>query len=106
MDVPLNVVAQAAGSAVGQVSATALDPEGRVELISMWVDPAARGAGAGEALVAEVVEWARLNGAAAVVLSVKKMNAPAIGLYRRMGFVPTDEPADDGEMRMRLPLSR
>lgn len=104
-DVPLNVVAVAAGSPVGQVSGTALDPEGRVELISMWVDPAVRGAGVAETLVSEVVDWARGTCAAVVVLSVKKQNAPAIGLYRRVGFEPTDEPADDGEIRMRFPLS-
>lgn len=104
-NVPLNVVAVTAGSPVGQVSGTALDPEGRVELISMWVDPTVRGAGIGAALVSEVVGWARATGAAVVVLSVKKRNAPAIGLYRRLGFAPTDEPADDGEIRMQCALS-
>lgn len=87
-DVSLNVVAVVDGSPVGQVSGTALDPEGRVELISMWVDPAVRGAGVGEALVTEVVDWARAIGAAAVVLSVRKLNVPAINLYRRVGFRP------------------
>jgi len=101
-DVPLNVVAIGGDSALGQVSGTALDAEGRVELISMWVDPAARGAGLGEALVAKVVEWARMSGAAAVVLSVKEMNAPAVALYRRVGFAPTDERADEGEIRMQM----
>lgn len=103
-DVPLNVVAVAGDSPIAQVSGTAVDGEGRVELISMWVDAGARGAGVGAALVTEVVEWARTSGAAAVVLSVKEMNTPASALYRRMGFDRTDERADEGEMRMQVSL--
>src|SRR5882762_3516310 len=48
-EVPLNVLAVAGDSPLGQVSGTAVDSEGRVELISMWVDPSARGVGVGEA---------------------------------------------------------
>ncbi len=103
-DVPLNLVAVASDSAVGQVSGTSLDADGRVELISMWVDPASRGAGVGEALVQAVVDWAEAGGATAVVLSVKEANAPAVGLYARVGFRVTVEPADEGEMRMQLEL--
>jgi ribosomal protein S18 acetylase RimI-like enzyme len=101
-DVPFNIVAVAGNSLIGQVSGDAADSVARVELISMWVDPAARGAGVGAALVAEVVEWARVTGAAAVVLSVKRTNEHAASLYRRMGFAPTGERADEGEARMQL----
>lgn len=103
-DVPLNVVATAGGSAIGQVSGSEVDADGRVELTSMWVDPAARGTGVGEALVASVVEWARSTGAAAVVLSVKLANVHAVALYQRAGFEPIDELARDGEMRMQVTL--
>lgn len=103
-DVPFNVVAIVGDSLIGQVSGTSVDPHAMVELISMWVDPTARGTGVGEALVAEVVEWARASDAVALVLSVKKTNPHAASLYHRMGFVPTDEPADEGEARMRLTL--
>ena len=101
-DVALNVVALTVdGSAVGQVSGTAADGDGRVELISMWVAPEARGTGAGEALVGEVLRWAAgEEGAPAVVLSVKEGNERAIALYRRLGFEQTDEAADEGELRM------
>ena len=68
----------------------------------MWVDPAARGTGVGEALIGEVIAWARARGAAAVTLSVKTTNSHAASLYRRMGFAPTHEPADAGEERMQI----
>jgi ribosomal protein S18 acetylase RimI-like enzyme len=62
---------------------------GDVGLYSMWVEPRARGMGAGDALVSEAIEVARELGAARVVLEVADTNAPAIGLYARRGFVPT-----------------
>jgi ribosomal protein S18 acetylase RimI-like enzyme len=63
----------------------------RVELISMWVDPAIRGAGIGAGLVRAVVEWARAGGARQVDLWVVTENDPAIALYRRCGFVTTSD---------------
>lgn len=60
-------------------------------LISMWVAPAARGRGAGDALIAAAVDWARAQGFARVVLDVGDHNAPAIALYARNGFEPTGE---------------
>jgi ribosomal protein S18 acetylase RimI-like enzyme len=101
-DVPLNVVALIDHTPIGQVSGTSPDHLGRCELISMWVDPAARGHGVGEALIHQVVEWATSLEVSAVVLSVKERNAHAIALYERAGFTGADEPADDpSEIRMR-----
>lgn len=101
-DVPLNVVALNACASIGQVSGTDPDQPGRCELISMWVDPAARGTGVGETLILQVVEWATSREASTVVLSVKEGNAHAIALYERAGFTRSDEPADDpSEIRMR-----
>lgn len=64
---------------------------GEAWLLSMWVAPAARGRGAGDALVAAVVAWARAQGFARLHLDVGDYNAPAIALYARHGFEPTGE---------------
>lgn len=60
-------------------------------LLSMWVAPAGRGRGIGAALVAAVAEWARAAGFERLVLDVADRNAPAVALYRRLGFEPTGD---------------
>lgn len=60
-------------------------------LISMRVEPHARGRGGGEALAEAVAAWARERGAARLQLWVTETNAPAIALYRLMGFLDTGE---------------
>lgn len=55
-------------------------------LMAMWVHPAARGTGAGDALVEAVLRWAAAEGYAAVWLHVGKDNGPARRLYARHGF--------------------
>lgn len=73
-----------------------LGPDGHgttVELVSMWVSPAARGRGVGVHLVAAVVDWAARSGAARVHLWVTDGNDPARRLYERCGFVLTGERA-------------
>jgi GNAT superfamily N-acetyltransferase len=59
-----------------------------VELVSMWVAPAARGRGVGEALVEAVSGWANARD---LHLWVTESNTPARALYERCGFVPTGE---------------
>jgi len=85
-DVPFSVIALVDGRPVGQVSGTAVDGRGSVELISLWVAPDARGTGVGAALVDSVAEWARDAGAERVSLAVKIENPVAIALYQRVGF--------------------
>lgn len=58
-------------------------------LFAMWVAPAARGSGVGDALVDAVVSWARTQGHAELLLEVANTNEPAIGLYARKGFERT-----------------
>ena len=62
-------------------------------LISMWVAPAARRSGVGDALIDAAIEWARANGVSRLLLYVVDDNAPAIALYARKGFQPTGEVA-------------
>lgn len=101
---PFNVVAIVDDVAVGQASGTHVD-EGRVELISMWVAPSARGSCVADALVTAVKGYARQSGARLVRLSVRRLNARAISLYERTGFVHVDEPGDEpAEIAMHCPL--
>ena len=102
-EVALNLVLTLDGRPAGMVSATDPGPDGAVELISLWVAPGARGRGVADAAVEAVLAWARReHPGAAVVLSVKTGNAPAVRLYRRHGFVDTGPgPGGSAEQRMR-----
>jgi len=55
-------------------------------LMSLWLDPALRGTGAGDRLVGAVLRWAREEGAHEVVLHVVKRDARARRFYERNGF--------------------
>ena len=70
-----------------------------MQLISLWVDPRARGRGAARALIRAVAEWARDRGAERVVLFVQEANAPGRALYTRAGFLPTGDRAPVGAGR-------
>ncbi|GAB2986896.1 GNAT family N-acetyltransferase [Saccharothrix stipae] len=61
-------------------------------LYSMWVMPEFRRRGVGEALVGDVLAWAREHGWARVQLRVFRDNRTARRLYARLGF------AGDGEI--------
>lgn len=71
----------------------AIDPEHEATgwLLSMWVDPEARGRGAGDQLVDAVIHWAREAGLMRLQLDVGDENPRAIALYARKGFEPTGE---------------
>lgn len=60
-----------------------------VELQSLAVEPAARRAGIGSALLEHLLEWAREEGYRALHLEVRAGNVAAIALYRRFGFAQT-----------------
>jgi ribosomal protein S18 acetylase RimI-like enzyme len=86
-DVPLNIVAEWQKTAAGMASATAPNPEGAVEIMSMWVAPFARGHGVGDALVNTIIQWAREQQASRVGLAVFEGNEHALALYHRHGFI-------------------
>ncbi len=75
---------------VALVAATA-KPDG-LYLYSMWVRDCHRGRGVGEALVRTVLEWAAEEGWKVVRLRVWDDNLPARRLYKRLGFVESEEP--------------
>jgi ribosomal protein S18 acetylase RimI-like enzyme len=64
---------------------SATDP-GTADIYQMWVDPAARGLGAGHALLDAAVTWARKMDARRVHLGVTDADSPAMRLYKKYGF--------------------
>ena len=85
-------MAEAEGAWVGMAAGFRADDDpATIGLFGMWVAPEARGHGLGRRLVDEVVAWAQASGARAVRLGVIRGNGPAVELYRRAGFLLTDE---------------
>jgi ribosomal protein S18 acetylase RimI-like enzyme len=100
-----NVIAVLDGRPVGMVSGMPTGEPGVAELISMWVDPAARGKRVGDRLVQAVEGWARQLPADVLKLAVVQDNDAAAALYRRNGFEDTGEAGDlmpDGVRRERI----
>lgn len=60
--------------------------DGRWQVISMWVEPQARGRGIARALLDDVVAFARAHDAAELILSVTDGNDGARRLYESYGF--------------------
>lgn len=89
-----NVVAVRDGEHIGMATGLPAGQPDTVELISMWVSPAARGQGVGDRLIAEIARWAVRRGAKTLRLSVMPDNRAAIALYERHGFKDTEEPGD------------
>jgi GNAT superfamily N-acetyltransferase len=63
----------------------AIDPA-VAQLMSMWVDPASRGSGAADVLIAAVLSWAEEEGARVMRLAVIETNDRARRCYLRNGF--------------------
>src|ERR1700733_14270985 len=64
---------------------------GAANLVSMWVSPAARGLGAGKALVEAAAAWAKANDFGTLFLWVTESNTSARRLYEGCGFTPTGQ---------------
>jgi ribosomal protein S18 acetylase RimI-like enzyme len=89
----LDLVAYDGDHPVGMASGVPGEGD-RAELISMWVDPTARGRGVADALVDAVARWAVETGAAVLELAVMPDNARARRTYRRLGFADSDVSGD------------
>ena len=86
------------------------DDEAGRHLVGMWVEPAFRGRGLADLLVAALMAWARRAGANYLALWVVDGNDRALASYERLGFETTGEKQpvpghpDLTESRMRLLL--
>jgi RimJ/RimL family protein N-acetyltransferase len=63
----------------------------RAAVVGVYVNPAHRGSGAVDLLLAAAAEWAAGLGLRRLSLDVHRDNHRAQGAYRRAGFVPTGE---------------
>ena len=84
------------------------EPDGAFELAKMAVSETARGRGVGRALGEAAIAAARARGAPRVELLSSTVLAPAIALYRALGFVEVPLPPSDyarANIKMVLELS-
>ena len=80
------------GKPVGLAWAKIESPDTEVaHLYQMWVDPAVRGKGIGEALMKEAIHWSKRCGTTTLRLDVTAGDRPARRLYERLGFKPVGE---------------
>ncbi len=81
----LDVARRGPGEVVGYVNFWLVADE--VHLLAIATHPDARRGGIGATLLRHLVDGARARAARLVTLEVRAGNEPAIGLYRRFGFV-------------------
>jgi ribosomal protein S18 acetylase RimI-like enzyme len=89
-----DVIAWCGEQPCGMASGVPAAHDGWIALISLWVAPAARGRGVGDALVADIVGYASDVGADGVHLDVAEYNQAARRLYERHGFRLNGEVGD------------
>ncbi|MFF0530818.1 GNAT family N-acetyltransferase [Nocardia amikacinitolerans] len=101
------VVAERADSVVGSAGLLR-DAGDRPLLVSVWVDPSARGTGASDRLIEAVVGAARAAGHAELRLWVMEGNRSAEALYERTGFRRTGRcrPCSDADPRLEAEMTR
>lgn len=91
-DIAMRSIAFVDGVPAGQIGCVQWrGPDSLPMLIAMWVEERRRGSGVADALVADVLEWARANDYTQVELGVTQGNEAARKLYLRHGFEPTGE---------------
>lgn len=75
--------------------------EGSVHLARIIVSPALRGQGVGHILCARLIQSAvSRHHPAAITLNVYTANAPALSLYRSLGFSPVTSEDESGSIKM------
>lgn len=87
-------VADDRGQLVGMASGT-VEEQGVVDLIQMYVEPAARRSRVGTRLGEAIIGWARERGAWRVRLAVNSEDGGAPALYRSLGFIDTGRRESD-----------
>lgn len=86
------LVAERKKKIVGALTITRFKKDPRLWVIfGLEVKPILRGLGIGERIVREAIATARGSGAEEIGLFVNKRSAPALALYRKLGFNPTDK---------------
>jgi len=85
-------VVEAEGRVVGCI-AIVMNTEEEAQLRWLLLSPDQRGKGLGKSLVAEAVEFSRRAGYRRIILWTFSELATAISLYKRLGFVKTEEKA-------------
>ncbi|MBC7449491.1 MAG: GNAT family N-acetyltransferase [Hymenobacteraceae bacterium] len=102
------LMAELDGQIVGTV-ALIKETDDRYELAKMAVTDAAQGRGVGRALAVGALAKARALGATRVVLESNRRLAPALALYRSLGFaevpMPADTPYARADIRMEMALN-
>ncbi len=86
-DVDFIVVRKADGEAIGCGAVKWFD-EGSGELKRIFVDPAARGMGAGRALMEKLEELAHQRGVRQLYLETGELNVEAVRMYKAFGYAP------------------
>jgi ribosomal protein S18 acetylase RimI-like enzyme len=99
---PSFIAVDASGRKLGAITVKPNDAKEPVQgwRIGIGVEDNARGHGVGKLLMERAMAFARAQKAHYVTLFVDPTNAPAIRLYRRVGFIETGE--RDGLIEMRI----
>lgn len=62
------------------------EPGEALVIHTLCMDPERKGLGLGKAMVSHIIHEARAQGCRAIRLDTGSQNAPAVGLYKKMGF--------------------
>ncbi|WP_329406100.1 GNAT family N-acetyltransferase [Nocardia vinacea] len=99
-------VAERDGGVVGSAGIVTKTDDSPPTVVSVWVNPSARGTGASDLLLASTIDWTRAHGHGELRLWVVEGNHHAESLYLRTGFAFTggqqrcaeDDPRLENEM--------